>query len=58
MIIFCVCRSEKLAELCYVSVLEDLGFVKAQEILVSESSQVLDLFTHLCHEDVSVLENL
>ncbi|XP_067249531.1 centrosomal protein of 120 kDa isoform X2 [Chanodichthys erythropterus] len=31
--------SEKLAELCYVSVLEDLGFVKAQEILVSESSQ-------------------
>ncbi|XP_077073658.1 centrosomal protein of 120 kDa isoform X2 [Siphateles boraxobius] len=31
--------SEKLAELCYVSVLEDLGFVKAQEIHVSESSQ-------------------
>ncbi|KAF4110425.1 centrosomal protein of 120 kDa [Onychostoma macrolepis] len=31
--------SEKLAELCYVSVLEDLGFVKAQDILVSEASQ-------------------
>ncbi|XP_067270694.1 centrosomal protein of 120 kDa isoform X2 [Pseudorasbora parva] len=31
--------SEKLAELCYASVLEDLGFVKAQEVLVSESSQ-------------------
>ncbi|KAL1268936.1 hypothetical protein QQF64_031225, partial [Cirrhinus molitorella] len=31
--------SEKLAELCYVSVLEDLGLVKAQDILVSESSQ-------------------
>ncbi|XP_016363061.1 centrosomal protein of 120 kDa [Sinocyclocheilus anshuiensis] len=31
--------SEKLAELCYVSVLEDLGFVKAQDVLVSESSQ-------------------
>uniref|UniRef100_A0A672K1S9 Centrosomal protein of 120 kDa n=1 Tax=Sinocyclocheilus grahami TaxID=75366 RepID=A0A672K1S9_SINGR len=31
--------SEKLAELCYASVLEDLGFVKAQDVLVSESSQ-------------------
>ncbi|XP_073676007.1 centrosomal protein of 120 kDa-like [Garra rufa] len=31
--------SEKLAELCYVSVLEDLGLVKAQDIVVSESSQ-------------------
>ncbi|XP_026072887.1 centrosomal protein of 120 kDa-like isoform X1 [Carassius auratus] len=31
--------SERLAELCYVSVLEDLGFVKAQDVLVSESSQ-------------------
>lgn len=31
--------SEKLAELCYVAVLEDLGFVKTQDILVSESSQ-------------------
>ncbi|XP_056097883.1 centrosomal protein of 120 kDa [Rhinichthys klamathensis goyatoka] len=31
--------SEALAELCYVSVLEDLGFVNAQEILVSDSSQ-------------------
>ncbi|XP_016353863.1 centrosomal protein of 120 kDa-like [Sinocyclocheilus anshuiensis] len=30
---------EKLAELCYVSALEDLGFVKAQDVLVSESSQ-------------------
>ncbi len=36
----CVCRSEELAELCYASVLEDLGFVKAQDILVSDSSQV------------------
>ncbi len=35
-----VCRSEELAELCYASVLEDLGFVKAQDILVSDSSQV------------------
>uniref|UniRef100_A0A673IJA7 Centrosomal protein of 120 kDa-like n=1 Tax=Sinocyclocheilus rhinocerous TaxID=307959 RepID=A0A673IJA7_9TELE len=33
--------SEKLAELCYASVLEDLGFVKAQDVLVSESSQGL-----------------
>uniref|UniRef100_A0A9J8CVC8 Centrosomal protein of 120 kDa n=1 Tax=Cyprinus carpio carpio TaxID=630221 RepID=A0A9J8CVC8_CYPCA len=31
--------SERLAELSYVSVLEDLGFVKAQDVLVSESSQ-------------------
>ncbi|XP_039508977.1 centrosomal protein of 120 kDa isoform X2 [Pimephales promelas] len=31
--------SEALAELCYMSVLEDLGLVNAQEILVSESSQ-------------------
>ncbi|XP_051950494.1 centrosomal protein of 120 kDa-like [Xyrauchen texanus] len=31
--------SEKLAELCYVAVLEDLGFVKAQDILISDSSQ-------------------
>ncbi|XP_043103827.1 centrosomal protein of 120 kDa isoform X2 [Puntigrus tetrazona] len=31
--------SEKLAELSYVSVLEDLGFVKTQDVLVSESSQ-------------------
>uniref|UniRef100_A0A673HLT8 Centrosomal protein 120 n=1 Tax=Sinocyclocheilus rhinocerous TaxID=307959 RepID=A0A673HLT8_9TELE len=34
-----VLGSGKLAELCYVSVLEDLGFVKAQDVLVSESSQ-------------------
>uniref|UniRef100_A0A671KE96 Centrosomal protein 120 n=1 Tax=Sinocyclocheilus anshuiensis TaxID=1608454 RepID=A0A671KE96_9TELE len=33
---------EKLAELCYVSALEDLGFVKAQDVLVSESSQRSD----------------
>lgn len=56
MMVSCVCRSEKLAELCYVSVLEDLGLVNAQEILVSESSQVLDSFSHLCR--VSVLEYL
>ncbi|XP_030642668.1 centrosomal protein of 120 kDa isoform X1 [Chanos chanos] len=31
--------NEKVAELCYVTVLEDLGLVKAQDILVSESSQ-------------------
>ncbi|XP_036383260.1 centrosomal protein of 120 kDa [Megalops cyprinoides] len=31
--------SEKIAELCYVTTLEDLGLVKAQEIIISESSQ-------------------
>ncbi|KAJ8262749.1 hypothetical protein COCON_G00152060 [Conger conger] len=31
--------SEKLAELCYVTTLEDLGLVKAQDIVVSESTQ-------------------
>ncbi|XP_057211725.1 centrosomal protein of 120 kDa [Triplophysa rosa] len=31
--------SEKLAELSYVAVLEDLGLVNAQDIMVSESSQ-------------------
>uniref|UniRef100_A0AAY4D0G7 C2 domain-containing protein n=1 Tax=Denticeps clupeoides TaxID=299321 RepID=A0AAY4D0G7_9TELE len=30
------------AELCYVTVLEDLGFVKAQDMVVSESSQSLN----------------
>ncbi|XP_051963834.1 centrosomal protein of 120 kDa-like [Xyrauchen texanus] len=29
----------ELAELCYVAVLEDLGFVNAQDILISESTQ-------------------
>ncbi|XP_028851880.1 centrosomal protein of 120 kDa [Denticeps clupeoides] len=33
---------EKVAELCYVTVLEDLGFVKAQDMVVSESSQSLN----------------
>ncbi|KAM3868426.1 centrosomal protein of 120 kDa [Diretmus argenteus] len=32
--------SEKVAELCYVSTLEDLGLVKAKEIIISDSSQV------------------
>lgn len=31
--------SEKVAELCYVTTLEDMGLVRAQEILLSESSQ-------------------
>lgn len=31
---------EKVAELSYVTVLEDMGLVKAQDVLLSESSQV------------------
>ncbi|KAL0978922.1 hypothetical protein UPYG_G00177850 [Umbra pygmaea] len=31
--------NEKVAELCYVTTLEDLGLVKVQEVIVSESSQ-------------------
>ncbi|KAJ8401639.1 hypothetical protein AAFF_G00379560 [Aldrovandia affinis] len=31
--------SEKMAELCYVTTLEDLGLVKAQDIVISESLQ-------------------
>ncbi|KAJ7993772.1 hypothetical protein DPEC_G00258170 [Dallia pectoralis] len=31
--------NEKVAELCYITSLEDLGLVKVQEIVVSESSQ-------------------
>lgn len=36
--------SEKVAELGYVATLEDLGFVKAREVVVSDSSQVTQLF--------------
>lgn len=35
--------SEKVAELSYVATLEDLGLVKAREVIVSESSQVREL---------------
>lgn len=46
----CVCEnrpSEKVAELCYVTTLEDMGLVRAQEILLSDSSQVTH--THTQH---------
>ncbi|XP_044189124.1 centrosomal protein of 120 kDa [Thunnus albacares] len=33
------CPSEKVAELSYVATLEDLGLVKAREVIVSDSSQ-------------------
>ena len=35
--------SEKVAELSYVATLEDLGLVKAREVIVSDSSQVRQL---------------
>uniref|UniRef100_A0A671URD9 Centrosomal protein 120 n=1 Tax=Sparus aurata TaxID=8175 RepID=A0A671URD9_SPAAU len=35
--------SEKVAELSYVATLEDLGLVKAREVIVSDSSQVREL---------------
>lgn len=36
----CVRPAEKVAELSYVATLEDLGLVKAREVIVSDSSQV------------------
>lgn len=38
-----VSPSEKVAELSYVATLEDLGLVKAREVIVSDSSQVRQL---------------
>ena len=35
-----VSPSEKVAELSYVATLEDLGLVKAKDVIVSDSSQV------------------
>lgn len=36
----CVVLSEKVAELSYVATLEDLGLIKAREVIVSDSSYV------------------
>lgn len=36
----CVVPSEKVAELSYVATLEDLGLIKAREVIVSDSSYV------------------
>ncbi len=43
-----ISRSEKVAELSYVATLEDLGLVKATEVIVSDSSQVRQLCVCVC----------